>query len=159
MQPASIAEIDRDATAELLSIERCTARHEQIHLQLSRMVNEIGGGACPNGSPEGFGIDVELNRDRRDQSLDVPLFDRGHDVDVDRRSRIARKRAGDRSSNCVEDTQGLEVTGNDNGDADRIDRGHGDVSAAASGYAAPARSGPSTRMATRRKYSRADASG
>ena len=43
---------------------RRAARHEHIHLQLRRLMNEIGDRTCANGPKERVGIDVEFRRQR-----------------------------------------------------------------------------------------------
>jgi hypothetical protein len=160
MEHPAGAHLDRLAAKQLRGIERRSACHEEVDLQLCCLVNEVGAGLVRHRSAQGRLADVEVLGEKLDEGSDVSLFERGDDVDVDRRSRLTRNRARKGTANRGDDAKAVERPHHEERDRDRVDRRHHrSPSVSISGYAARASSGPSVTRASRRKCSRGVASG
>jgi len=82
---------DRHAPIQLLLIERRAAGDEEIHLQLSGLMDQIGVTAFANGSPKRILVDVEVRFESREERRNVRLVERDDEIDVDGRSRFPGK--------------------------------------------------------------------
>jgi hypothetical protein len=121
----SVSEMDRLTAIELLLVERSPSSDKQVHLYLRCLFNQIRRSVSADGSPKRVCVNVEVGRERRDESGNVSFIDRRNEVDVNRRSGFAGKGRRDRTPDCVEDSEILEYACYRNRRRNGIDRrGH-----------------------------------
>ena len=110
---------DAATSRQLLFIDRRSAGDEQINLDLALLVNQVRCSKNVDGAVHGLCRDVKLRLKSGRQGRDGIVRERDNEIDVDRRSRLAGKRCGDRTADRMAHTEAIE----DAGDVNR----HGEV--------------------------------
>ncbi len=120
--PAARTEIDRQAAAQLVFVERRAAGDEDVHFELYRLVDQIGARPLPHRAAERLRVEIEIGRQRQDQWGDMRGLQRRDDVDIERGPRLAGEGARDRPADRVCHAEGVERGCHRQRDGDRIDR-------------------------------------
>ncbi len=120
MQAMPVAEVDLQTASQLPRVQRGTSGHEQIHLWLRGLVDQVRTRARADGPAKRVNIDVELMRQRGRQPIDISRIERNHDVDADGRPRLSGKRTGNRTADGMGNAQSFEVARNQNRGRNRI---------------------------------------
>jgi hypothetical protein len=90
-RPAT-AEIDRLAPRQLLSIEGCPSRHEEVDLDLRQLVNRVRVGVGGDCATKRALVDVEIASQAFDQRRYLRVRDARHDIDAYGRTRLTGER-------------------------------------------------------------------